>query len=335
MTFDAEDLDAVPSALDTQAYSRHALASHVKTAVPVFGPNDTVDQILGRMRQKRFDSASLIAICEDKQLVGAVRMEDLLAAPGDLPVEELMDPQPPVAHPDDDQEVAAWRAVQRGDSAVPVTSPEGRFLGLVPPSALVEVLLHEHEHDMSRLGGFLHNTAATRRTSSEPIPRRYWHRLPWLLLGLAGAAVAAVITSFFEEDLRNNLVLALFLPGIVYLADAVGTQTETIVIRGLSVGVPISRVARSELVTGLLVGLTISICFIPVAALFGNLALAVTVALALFAAVCTATTVAMSLPYLLTRMGKDPAFGSGPLATVIQDLLSITIYFLIASWLVD
>lgn len=154
------------------------------------------------------------------------------------------------------------------------------------------------------------------------------------MLGLAGAAVAAAITAYFEEDLRSNLALALFLPGIVYLADAVGTQTETIVIRGLSVGVPIHRVAKSELVTGLLVGLTISICFVPVAALFGSLSLAVAVALALFAAVCTATTVAMFLPWLLTRLGKDPAFGSGPLATVVQDLLSITIYFFIASWLV-
>jgi magnesium transporter len=119
-------------------------------------------------------------------------------------------------------------------------------------------------------------------------------------------------------------------PGVVYLADAVGTQTEALVIRGLSVGVPIGRVARRELLTGLLVGVALALAFFPAAwLLWGQSNVAFAVALSLMAACSIATMVAMALPWLFHRLGSDPAFGSGPLATVIQDLLSIVLYFVI------
>jgi magnesium transporter len=154
-----------------------------------------------------------------------------------------------------------------------------------------------------------------------------WHRLPWLVVGLAGALAAAFIVGSFEDRLRSNVALAFFIPGIVYMADAVGTQTETLVIRGLSVGVQIRDVVKREIVTGLLVGLAIAALFLPVALWQWDYDVAVAAALALLAACSMATLVAMLLPWLLSRAGKDPAFGSGPLATVVQDLSSILIYF--------
>ena len=129
--------------------------------------------------------------------------------------------------------------------------------------------------------------------------------------------------------------LVFFIPGIVYMADAVGTQTETRIIRGLSVGVPVGEVVRRELLTGVLVGLAVSVVFLPVALWRWDSDVALAAALALLAACSTATVVAMALPWLLSRMGRDPAYGSGPLATVIQDLASILIYFVIALPLVD
>ena len=116
------------------------------------------------------------------------------------------------------------------------------------------------------------------------------------------------------------------------MADAVGTQTDTLVIRGLSVKVPIRRVFRREILTGLLVGLALSaITFPAVWLILGSPELALTLSLSLVAACGVATAVAMSLPWLMSRGGRDPAYGSGPLATVIQDLLSLVIYFAIAS----
>lgn len=118
---------------------------------------------------------------------------------------------------------------------------------------------------------------------------------------------------------------------MVYLADAVGTQTEALVIRGLSVGVSIGSVVRRELFTGLFVGVALALVFFPVALWrWGQADVALAVALSLLAACSVATVVAMALPWLFHRLGSDPAYGSGPLATVLQDLLSIWLYFVIA-----
>jgi magnesium transporter len=171
-----------------------------------------------------------------------------------------------------------------------------------------------------------------RSASEEPVFKRFWHRVPWLLVGLFGALLAADIVGAFEQQLQANVMLAFFIPGIVYLADAVGTQTEALVIRGLSVGVPIGRVVRSEILTGLLVGVALALAFFPLGWWrWGDANLLVAVALAILAACATASAIALTLPWFLHRVGIDPAFGSGPLATVIQDLLSVIIYLTIAT----
>jgi magnesium transporter len=208
----------------------------------------------------------------------------------------------------------------------------GRFAGFVPARRLLAVLLREHEEDMARLGGYLHDTSAARSASLEEVKRRFWHRIPWLLLGLLGALVAADIVGAFEKQLAETVTLAFFIPGIVYLADAVGTQTETLVVRGLSVGVGIGQIVRREVLTGVLIGVVLSLIFFPLALWrWGESRVALAVSLALLAACSTATFVALSLPWVFQRLGRDPAFGTGPLATVIQDLLSILIYFAIAT----
>jgi magnesium transporter len=154
-------------------------------------------------------------------------------------------------------------------------------------------------------------------------------------VGLGGALLSADIVGAFEAQPRDRVILAFFVPGVVYLADAVGTQTEALAIRGLSVGVPIGRVAARELLTGLLIGVALALAFFPLALWrWGQADVALAVSLALLAACSIASVVAMSLPWAFDRLGADPAFGSGPLATVVQDLLSIVVYFVIAIGLV-
>jgi magnesium transporter len=136
----------------------------------------------------------------------------------------------------------------------------------------------------------------------------------------------------YEEEMAADVRLAFFVPGVVYMADAIGTQTEALVIRGLSVGVSIRRVLSLEILTGLALGLLLGLATVPaVLAAFGSVGLATVVAISLFAACAVATLVAMALPWVLSRLGRDPAYGSGPLATVVQDLLSLLIYFVVAT----
>jgi magnesium transporter len=115
----------------------------------------------------------------------------------------------------------------------------------------------------------------------------------------------------------------------------VGTQTETLIVRGLSIGVGIRQVAARELLTGLLVGTTLAAAFVLVGLWrWGEPDVVAAVALSLLAACSIATLIAMALPWQLRRLGRDPAYGSGPLATVVRDLLSVVIYMVIADLLV-
>ncbi|HSL27467.1 MAG TPA: magnesium transporter [Acidimicrobiia bacterium] len=308
--------------------------SLVTARVPVAEPEESAAAVWSRLLGTRFDSVDDVAVCLNGRIRGMVRMEDLLAAPPDTLVADIMDPEPPVVAPGIDREVVAWKAVQHGEASMAVADEQGRFVGLIPANRMLSVLLEEHAEDLARVSGYLHRAAAARSATEEPVGRRYIHRLPWLLLGLAGSAVAAVIVARFEARLQANLSLAFFLPGIVYLADAVGTQTEAVIVRGLSVGASIRTTLRREIITGLLIGLTLALIATPLGLATIDPDVVPVVAISLFAASAVATAVAMTLPSLLDRLGADPAFGSGPLATVIQDLLSILIYFMVASaWL--
>jgi magnesium transporter len=311
--------------------SFESAAQHATQRVPIAQPAATAREMRTALFGVAFESAAHVVVCEGGRFRGVVRIEDLLAAQPDATAAELMDADPPVVAPGTDQEIAAWRAVRHGESALALADAEGRFAGLIPPHRLLAVLLSEHEEDLSRLGGFVHASESARRASEETVPRRFRHRLPWLLVGLAGALLAAELVAGFESTLRNQVVLAFFVPGIVYLADAVGTQTETVVVRGLSIGISLASVIRRELLTGLGIGVTLAIVSLPLVWLrFGDSGLAAIVAASLFAACTSATAAAMALPWLIDRLGSDPAFGAGPLATVIQDLLSIAIFFGIA-----
>jgi magnesium transporter len=279
----------------------------------------------------RFTTASAVAVLDGHRLSGLVTIEALLAADDATTLAELMDTEPAVVGAGVDQERAVLHLVRSGGVSLAVVDESSAFLGLIPPAQMLAVLVEEHDEDIARLGGFLSSTESARSAAEEPVGRRFWHRIPWLLLGLAGAAVAAAIVGAFESQLEEEVLLAFFVPSVVYMADAVGTQTEAIVIRGLAVGVRPAQIVVRELVTGVLIGVVIGVAFLPLAwVAWGSGPVALAVSLALFASCSVATLVAMGLPFLLQRLGRDPAFGSGPLATVAQDLLSIAIYFAVA-----
>lgn len=310
-------------------------AYYATKSIPIAGRDDRAGAVRDSLVGGTYDSAVDIAVIDGDRLAGLVRIETLLAALPQTPLRDLMDNDPPIVAPGTDQEIAAWRAVQRSESSLAVLDADKRFVGLIPPHSLLGVLLHEHDEDLARLGGYLHDTSEAREASLESVLRRFAHRLPWLLVGLAGALLAAGVVGAFQRQLEKDVMIAFFMPGIVYLADAVGTQTETLVIRGLSVGVSIRRIFWREVITGILVGVALALAFIPIGMFgWGDGELAAAVAISIFLASSIATSVAILLPWMFHRLGTDPAYGSGPLATVAQDLLSITVYLLVSTALV-
>ena len=161
------------------------------------------------------------------------------------------------------------------------------------------------------------------------------HRLPWLILGLGGGLLAAQIITGFEQTLSRNLLLASFIPLVVYISDAVGTQMESFVIRDIAIhkgGIHFFKYFSKQFV------IVTIIAFILAAGLYGvtfaihtnpNLSLAIT--LSMFFAIESSIFTGIILPVLFRRLRLDPANASGPIATIVQDILSVTIYFLVAS----
>lgn len=312
-------------------------SQHLARRILLARGEDTVGGVVDRLHGQALDYAGAVYVTDaEARPIGIVPMADLLSAPSDARVAEIALRDFPTVSPDTDQEDAASLAIHYGVAAVPVVDAAGRMLGAVPPEALLQVLRHEHVEDLHRLAGILRETDRARLAIEAPPARRARDRLPWLLVGLAGAMVATSIVAWFEQALQARVAIAFFVPGIVYLADAIGTQTESIAVRGLSLSAaPLARQVAGELRTGALIGLTLSaLAFAPVWLVFGDLRLAAAVSLALFAASAVATTVGLVFPWLLAHLGKDPAFGSGPVATIIQDVLSLLIYFAVVSLLV-
>lgn len=306
---------------------------HLVTAIATASPDDTVGEVRALLVGTRYQSLAAVYLVEgDRRLAGTVPLERLMAADGVGVMAALAEHVAPVA-PGDDQEHVANRAVAAGLAEVPVVDEAGRLLGAVTAASLVAILRHEHIEDLHRLAGIRANgERAARALSAAPL-ERIWRRLPWLLVGFVGAAVASFVMTRYKDELSAVVAVAFFVPGIVYLADAIGTQSEAVAVRGLSFNhSPIARLIGGELLAGLGIGAALgALAFPAIWAAFGDLRLAATVALAiLFSGACAAS-IGLLLPWLLERLGWDPAFGSGPVATVIQDILSMLVYFSLAS----
>jgi len=198
----ASDVDATDKPADDLLRTAER---HASIRVPVTSRSEGVSALLARLRGNEYDSASVTAVCEGELLVGLVTIERLLSAPPGAVVETLMDGDPPSVTPDTHQEHVAWAAVQHGEPGLAVVDGRGYFRGLISAQSLLAVLLEEHDEDMARLGGFLGSASAARSASTERVGRRLLHRLPWLLIGLIGALLAAVVVSAFGEQLEEQV----------------------------------------------------------------------------------------------------------------------------------
>ena len=137
------------------------------------------------------------------------------------------------------------------------------------------------------------------------------YRLPWLVVGLVGSAAATALMAHAEAELSSHIAVTFFVPAIVYLADAIGTQSEAVSVRGLSLsnGGP-WRLLYGEVGTGALLGVALAlVAFVGVWGAFGDPALALTVSLSIAVAGTIAASVGFALPWLFQSWGLDPALG--------------------------
>jgi magnesium transporter len=303
---------------------------HLSRPVPRAHRGDTAATVREHLRRHGPPTWDVVCIVDEHdRLLGTITAQALLALADDAPVESGASMGVPHVLPDTDQERVASVALHHHLAAVPVADRGGRLLGVVGAAALLGILREEHVEDVHRLAGIARESRRAREAMESPPLRRARHRLPWLLVGLLGSAVATFVMSRFEDALASRPAIAFFVPALVYLADAIGTQSEAVAVRGLSLShASLRSLIGSEVRTGLLIGAALALAAFPLVWLYlGDARLAAAVACALAGASAVASAVGMSFPWLLGRVGRDPAYGSGPLATIIQDVLTLLIYF--------
>ncbi|WP_374087265.1 magnesium transporter [Methylomicrobium lacus] len=313
--------------------------NHMYSPVPTAQASETVSKVMQRLARlpSAFDSIELLFVTDtDQKLLGVVPLSKLLVATPQMAIDNLMNRDITRVTLTDPPEKVAEVALTHPMPAVPVVDERGCLLGAVPAHTVFKIMREEHIQDMDRLAGiWRHSDQALSAIEGDPL-RRVIDRLPWLIVGTAGCVLATGLMATFESTLRTDLAVAFFIPGIVYLADAIGTQSEAIAVRGLSFSrTPVPQLLKGELKTGFYLGIALALVVFPFIWLTFNASLAFAVSIALICASSVATSIGLLLPSILSRMGKDPAYGSGPVATIVQDLLSLLIYLSVISLLIS
>ena len=312
---------------------------HLVTNIPVSQEGNSIHDIIEMFKSKSFDCSEYVyVIDEKKELIGKIPSIDLFKISPNKKMGDCIDQHRKVEYilPDTRQERIANSAIRYNVTSLPVVDRERGLIGVIPPRAIINILRKEHIQDMHQLAGINKQLGEARHSVEETLIVRVRDRLPWLILGAGGSMVATIFMSKFETILESHIALAFFIPGIVYLADAIGTQTETIAVRGISLSnISLRKVLLAELTTGLVIGLILGIIFFPfVWLVYDDVFLAATVSSSILFAGGIASTIGLFFPWILHFMKVDPAYGSGPIDTIIQDILSIIIYLTIAQLII-
>lgn len=301
--------------------------------VPTAKINNTVGIILNILARDRWDDIEAVyVLSEDDKLIGMIPIHNLLVADKNQSIEKIMDHVKLKVNPDVDQEKLVIDAIHKDVSSVPVVDYENHLIGAVTSDKIIEILHEEHLEDLLRFSGIRGEGGRISELITAKMKHVIFARLPWLIVGLGVGLAASLVVSNFEDFLNKNVALAFFISMIAYMSDAVGTQSETLFIRSLTVArFSMVRYLMRELAVGVVMGSIIGVCAgIAAFVISHSVGVAFTVGISLLLSMSVATIIACLVPLGLKHIGKDPAIGSGPFATALQDFLSITIYFVIA-----
>ncbi|HSA61484.1 MAG TPA: magnesium transporter [Nitrospiraceae bacterium] len=300
--------------------------------IPRSEGHQTVGEMVAMLRRHPWEEVGHVYLVDDQAaLVGQVPIERLLQAKENISLAELKGLPPIEVFPGDEAETVALRAVERHDADVAVIDGRRRLLGAIPIGRLLALLHEEHVDNFLRMGGI--SRVDLQSSTGQQTLTAVRARMPWLLVGLVGGFLAGGVASAFEMSLKREVALAFFLPLVVYMADAVGTQTETVLVRRLAYGeVAVwSQLAREAMIGACIGGIVAVLAAGGLWLWNGSSRMALVVGASLGVTAIVATIMASMLPLGLARLGADPALASGPVATVVQDILSVGIYLMIAS----
>lgn len=274
------------------------------------------------------------------KLIDDIRIREILLCPLETLVKDLRNNVFIALHASDDQEtaVAAFRKYDR--TVLPVVDGHGGLVGIVTVDDILDVVEEEATEDIHKLGGM--------EQLDEPymdisLGRLVKKRATWLVVLFLGEMLTATAMGHFEDEISKAVILAVFVPLIISSGGNSGSQAATLIIRAMAIGEVTLRdwwkVMRREIFSGLILGLilaTIGILRIAVWSAFSDMygphwpLIAITVGISLIGVVLWGTLSGSMLPFLLKRLGLDPATSSAPFVATLVDVTGLIIYFAVA-----
>jgi magnesium transporter len=281
------------------------------------------------------DKIFYVYVLDDKEkLMGVLSLRTLATSKNTNKLKDIMITDIHAAKSETDQEEVATTVAQYNYLALPVVNRENKFLGIVTIDDVVDIIREEASEDFLQMAGVGKDREILLKSPIENAQSR----APWIFASLIGGICAASIISYFDHLLKEMIVLASFIPVIIGIGGNIGTQSSTIIVRGLATGrvdvantVPliIKEIAVGGILGalyGLLVGFASEL-------ITGNELenLGLVVGLSIACSMTIATAVGASVPIILQKLNFDPAISTGPFVTTAIDILGVALYFIIAS----
>jgi len=326
------------------AYAEDEAGGLMSTRYARLRPQMTADEAVSYLRRQARDKIETIyyayVLDPDQRLLGVVSFRDLFAADPKKIVAEIMETDVVRVTDETDQETVSRIFADNDLTVVPVVDAEGRMKGIVTVDDIVDVVQEEATEDAQKFGGMaaleLPYLQSTRR-------EMLWKRGLWLVILLVGSTLTASAMGAFAQQIDREPLLALFIPMIISTGGNSGSQASTLMIRAMALGEVRAAdwwlVMRREVGLGLMLGGVLGVVALARVLLWGAagsygehfMLIGLTCGLAVVGCVLAGTLAGAMLPFLLRKLGADPASASAPFVATLVDVSGILIYFGIAN----
>ncbi|HRN71243.1 MAG TPA: magnesium transporter [Candidatus Woesebacteria bacterium] len=307
------------------------------TTIPVFSPDYLVKECKKDLFHNgaTYDSINYIYITSSTNVLkGVISVQELINADDNKKLKEIMETKLVSVFPYTHREKIVQLALKNNLKAIPVIDKEQKLLGVIPSDTILTIANNEMTEELLLLEGINSKEFASISTIHNSPFSLLLKRLPWLVIGLLGGIVAAEIISYFESIIGEDVLLLSFIPLMVYVSDAVGSQSQTIYIRYIAVHNEVNFLTYmvKELRLGILLSLSLSFLLFMLTSFLYSPHIAFILGLALCITILSSIVIAIAIPWILLQNHKDPAVGSGPFATILRDLISIIIFFVVTQF---
>lgn len=296
----------------------------------------TVEDAILKIRQVGINKETIYTcyVTDKRKLIGVVDVKDLLTAGESRLIEDIMDENVLFARTLDDQEEVASMIRKYGLVAIPIIDHENCLVGIVTVDDAMFVLQDEATEDISIMAGVSPNEDSYFETS---VFQHAKSRSLWLMLLMLSATVTGEILGYFEDAMAAMPILITFIPMLMGTGGNCGSQSSTMVIRGLAVGEiefrDFFRVIFKEIRIAVVVGILLSVVNgIRIYIMYDqNIMLAIALGITMIAVICMAKCIGSTLPLLAKKLGLDPAIMAAPLISTIMDTCTMLVYFAIVT----